>query len=177
MTRSLAALVVAALALSACGPLVTESIDPAAIPSGSISAGDATGPVVELGSGVSAGVGWRYAMYPVGDDLCTELEAANQSAGACGDLAPAEGAAFGSVSQDSLSGLGVSTVDGLVADNVVSVWVVMDEVDRVPATIMPLDETGLTGSAFVGMVPDERTITHLLAVAENGEVLETYELP
>ncbi len=177
MTRSLAALIVAALALSACGPLAAESIDPAAIPSGSITADDATGPVVELGSGVSAGVGWRYAMYPVGDDWCTLLEATNQSAGTCGEIAPPDGAFFGSVSQDSLSGLGVSTVDGVVAPDVVSVWVVMDEVDRVPATMMPLDEAGLSGSAFVGMVPDGRTITHLLAVAENGEVLETYELP
>ena len=43
--------------------------------------------------------------------------------------------------------------------------------------MMPLDEAGLSGSAFVGLVPDGRTITHLLAVAENGEILETYELP
>jgi hypothetical protein len=170
--------VAAAIALGGCS-IAAESLDPAAIPSGSFQvAGDQpTGPIVELGTGVSAGIGWRYLIYPVGDTWCGLLETGRVAGGGCGDLLAAEGEVFGSVGTGLVLEEPVTPVDGFVSEDVASVWLVLEEVDRVPAIVMPLDEAGLEGSAFVGIVPDDRTITHLLAVAQNGEVLETYELP
>jgi hypothetical protein len=40
-----------------------------------------------------------------------------------------------------------------------------------------LDPAGLEGVAFVGVVPEDMTVTHVQAMAASGEVLETYELP
>jgi hypothetical protein len=57
-------LVVVASALAGCA-LDREVIpDPATVPGGSIEAlgDDATGPVIEVGSGSTSGIGWRYAI-------------------------------------------------------------------------------------------------------------------
>ena len=127
-----------------------------------------------------AGVGWRYAVYPSADGWCTLLETSGVTTAACGDLAlgPDE---RGSASVSHRRPPERHGVDrrwiAATRSRRGRVWVRDDEVDRVPATLMPLEEAGLVGQAFVGIVPEGGTITHLLAVAVSGEILETYELP
>ena len=58
-----------------------------------------------------------------------------------------------------------------------TVWIIDEQLGRIPATLMPLDEAGLTGQAFVGFMPPDGTATHIQAVALSGEILATYELP
>ena len=168
-------LAVVALVLAACEVATVETPpDPAAIPSGTIrpAGDDATGPIVQLGSGTTGEVGWRYSIYPSGDAWCVQLETASATSATCGDPVPEEGSAFGLVSEG-----GGEVVDGIVNDETHTVWLVEERGGRVPATLMPLDDAGLEGNAFVGFVPEEMTLTHLQAVARSGEVLETYELP
>ena len=169
------ALVALVLFLAACDVATVETPpDPAAIPSGTIepAGDDASGPIVELGSGRTGEVGWRYSIYPSGDAWCVQLEMALATSAACGDALPEEGAAFGLVSEGN-----GEVVNGIVNDETFTVWLVEERGGRVPATVMPLEEAGLEGKAFVGFVPEGMTLTHLQAVASSGEVLETYELP
>ena len=172
--RALVALMVGGLVLAACDVAIVETPDPAAIPSGTIepAGDDATGPVVELGSGTTGEIGWRYSIYPSGDAWCVQLETASAHSALCGDPLPEEEKAFGLVAKSD-----GQIVDGTVNDETHTVWLVEERGGRVPATMMPLEEAGLEGKAFVGFVPDEMTLTHLQAVALSGEVLETYELP
>lgn len=169
----------AVMAITGCTAVRVETPDPAAVPDAPLEAlgAEATGPVVRLGSGVSAGLGWRYAIYPSGDEWCTQLETVELAVSGCGDLLPKDDAAFGSVGHgDPLAG-GVVPIDGIVTEETVTVWLLADDGRRMPALLMPLDEAGLEGQAFVAFVPADTTITHLLALAFSGEVLETYELP
>ena len=169
-----------ALALAACGVTSVETADPAAVPTGPLeaAAGDPSGPIVELGSGQSAGLGWRYAIYPSGDGWCTQLEMAEVTSGGCGDLLPAEGEAFGSVGRGEPLAGGVTPVDGIVSAEIHTVWIVDENTAmRIPATLMPLEDAGQEGQAFVGFAPPDLAPTHVQAVKENGDVLETYELP
>ena len=173
--RAIVALVLAALVLAACDVATVETPpDPAAIPSGTIepAGDDATGPVVELGSGTTGEIGWRYSIYPSGDAWCVQLETATAHSALCGDPLPEEGKAFGLVAESE-----GQVVDGTVSAETHTVWLVEERGGRVPALTMPLEGAGLEGKAFVGFVPDEMTLTHLQAVASSGEVLETYELP
>ena len=175
-----AAVLLAAAVLAGCQAVQVEEPNRSAIPSGSIvpQGADATGPIVELGSGRVSGVGWRYAIYPSGEEWCTQFETIEMAATGCGDLLPAEGSAFGSVGR-----LGADTgtpgpVEGVVSDDVATVWLVDEETGgRVPAILMPLDDAGLEGSAFIGFTPEGMTITHLQAVKLSGEIVETFELP
>jgi len=149
------------------------------VPTGPLEAagGDATGPVVELGTGQNLGLGWRYAIYPSADGWCTQLEMVEVTSEGCGDLLPADDRAFGSVGRrDPLTG-GVTPVEGIVTAETVTVSLVNEGGFRMPATLMPLDEAGLDGQAFLAFVPPDVTISHVQAVAFSGEVLETYELP
>ena len=174
-------LVVTALAvvLAGCTVATVETPDPAVAPSGPLEAraGDPTGPLVELGSGMDAGLGWRYVIYPSGDEWCTQLELVEVTGGGCGDLLPREGKAFGSVGEGQPLEGGVIVIDGIVSPDTATVWLVNEEGFRAPARLMSLDEAGLEGQAFIAFVPPEFTITHLQALAFSGEVLETYELP
>ncbi len=174
------ALLLAAAVLVSCQVARVEEPNRSAIPSGSIvaQAGEATGPAVELGSGQAAGVGWRYAIYPAGDEWCTQFETVEVATAGCGDLLPEAGQAFGSVGR-----LGAATgtpgpIEGMVSEEVATVWLVdEDSGGRVPAILMPLDDAGLEGSAFIGFTPEGMTITHLQALKLSGEIVETYELP
>jgi hypothetical protein len=159
--------------LAGCDLVAVDSPDPAAIPSGSIQpeAGVATGPAVEVGSGVASGIGWRFAVFPSEDGWCTQLETVAVTTTGCGDLEPAAGQAFGSVGESG------RIVDGIVTEEAATVWVIADGGGRLPATLMPLDEAGLEGLAFVGILPADAVPTHVMAVKFNGDVLETYELP
>ena len=172
-------MVAMALALGGCAVTSVETPDPAAVPTGPLEAagGDATGPVVEVGSGQNAGLGWRYSIYPNDDEWCTQLEVVEVTVSGCGDLLPAGDRAFGSVGRgDPLAG-GVTPIEGIVTEEIVTVWLLAEDGRRMPAKLMSLDPAGLDAQAFVAFVPPDATITHLLALASSGEILETYELP
>ena len=177
--RSVAAIALALVATTGCTAVRVETPDPAAIPDGPLEAmgGDATGPVVELGSGVSEGLGWRYAIYPSGEDWCTQLEMVEFTGASCGDILPVDDAAFGGVGRGEPRANEVTPIEGIVTAETVTVWLVADDGRRAPAMLMPLEPAGLEGQAFVAFVPPDTTITHLQALAISGEVLETYELP
>ena len=169
----------ALVTLTGCTAVRVETPDPAAIPDGPLEAmgGEATGQVVELGSGVSEGLGWRYAIYPSGDEWCTQLEMIEFTAAGCGDLLPADDAAFGSVGRGEARANGVTPIDGIVTAEIVTVSLIAEDGRRMPATLMPLEPAGLEGQAFVAFVPPDITITHLQALVISGEILQTYELP
>lgn len=180
MTRPSHVLVFLAVVLvGGCTIASVETPDPAAVPSGPLGVPpDATGPAVELGSGQAEGLGWRLAIAPSGNDWCTELEVAGTALGGCGDLLPQGDAAFGSVGSTDMGPNGTQVVEGIAAERVVTVWLVENDTQRrFPATLMPLDPAGVDGVAFVGFVPADMEVTHLLAVAMSGEILDTYELP
>lgn len=170
-------LAAASVLLVACGTAeveVTPTPDPAVIPSGSPSAAGATptGPIVELATEVTAGLGWRYLAYPSDDGLCIQLETAAAVDSSCGVVAPAEGAAFGDVSRSGRLIHGTATAD------VATVWLVINNTPAVPAILMPLADVGLEGAvAFVGVLPAGAEATHVMAVRLNGEILGTRELP
>jgi hypothetical protein len=175
-----AAVAAFALALAGCAVTSVETPDPAAVPTGPLEAhaGEATGPIVELGSGQNVGLGWRYAIYPSGSEWCTQLEMVAVTVSGCGDLLPADDRAFGSVGvADDLMG-GVTPIEGIVTAETHTVWIVDENTAmRIPATLMPLEEAGLEGQAFVVFAPPDLAPTHVQAVKENGDVLETYQLP
>lgn len=172
---SLLAVAVVLLAGCQADPIEeTPTPDPAAIPSGSPQAigATATGPIVELGSGVTSGLGWRYLAYPSDAGWCAQLETAAVTETDCGGLAPDAGSAFGSVSQNG------RVIHGIATPDATTVWLVVDNTPTVPAFLMPLSEAGLEGGvAFVGIAPTGTEVTHVMAVKFNGEVLGTHELP
>lgn len=174
--RTLVGMALGAWAIVGCTSPPPASVDPAAVPSGSLTdRGEepATGPIVELGGGSTLGIGWRYSIYPSESGWCRQLETAAATSVGCGDPLPADGAAFGGVG--STDG---GPVEGIVNAETATVWLVDGRTNgRVPATMLSLEEAGLPGSAFVGVAPPEIEVTHLLAVAFNGEILETFELP
>ena len=160
--------------IAGCDIVAVDSPDPATIPSGSIEpqGGTATGPAVEVGSGVNSGIGWRYVVFPSEDGWCTQLETVAVTTAACGDVLPEEGRAFGGVGHHE------RIVDGIVTEETATVWLVADGHTRiVPATLMSLEGAGIEGQAFVGIAPADTNVTHVQAYKLNGEVLETYELP
>lgn len=170
-------LAAAVLLLAGCQSTEVEETptpDPAAIPSGSPQAvgATATGPIVELGSGVMSGLGWRYLAYPSDAGWCTQLETAAAIETDCGGLAPDEGSGFGSVSENG------RVVHGIATPDAATVWLLVNSTPTVPAFLMPVSEAGLEGGvAFVGIVPTGTEVTHVMAVKLNGEVLGTQELP
>ena len=166
--------------VSACTPATVEvSPDPGAVPSGEPTAHgpEATGPITVVGSGVTEGLGWRDVVYESADGLCEQLELAEVVTTGCGDLLPADGDAVGSVSVQDPLGNGVTPVHGFVTDEIFTVWVIDAAVGRLPATLMPLDDAGLEGQAFIGFLPPDATPTHIQALARSGEILQTVELP
>ncbi len=166
--------------LAACTIATVETADPAVIPSGPPQAGgaDPTGPIVELASGRVSGIGWRYLIYESADGLCTQFETGDLTTTGCGDPLPEEGSTFGAVAHGGVDSPGLRPIEGMVTDEVATVWLVgEDDGTHVPAKLMPLDEAGLEGQAFIGFIPEGATVTHLQAVKLNGEILETYELP
>jgi hypothetical protein len=166
--------------LAACTVTRVEETNPAAIPSGEPVAqgGEATGPVTLLGSGESFGLGWRYVIYDSADGWCTELQMAERTSTSCGpDLEPDEGDVIGSAGALDPLESGVTPVEGVVTDDIVTVWIIDEDRGRVPAPVMPLDDAGLEGQAFLGFMPADGTPTHIQALAISGEILQTYELP
>jgi hypothetical protein len=170
--------VLVAVAIAGCNLASSETPDPAAIPDGPLEAqaAEATGPIVELGSNVMEGRGWRYAIYPSDDGWCVQLETTSVTAGECGDLLPAEGDVFGAVRSDTDLGGGITSIDGIVSDAVTTVWLILEGGGRAPAQMLSLEDAELGGLAFVRLVPQDVVVTHLQAVALSGEILETVEV-
>ena len=181
--RHFRAVVVAAIllvVLVACTLAEVETPDPAAVPSGEPVAlgGDPTGPVTLLGSGESSDGGWRYVIYESDDGWCTELQMSEVTSTGCGpDLLPPDGESIGSAGALPPLESGVTPVEGVVSNDIVTVMIIDEEKGRLPANLMPLDDAGLEGKAFVGFMPADGTPTHIQAVALSGEILQTYELP
>jgi hypothetical protein len=166
--------------LVACTVAQGETPDPAAIASGDPVAkgGEPTGPVTELGSGEAFDLAWRYVIYESDDGWCTELQMTEVISTGCGpDLLPAEGEHIGSAGALPPLENGATPVEGVVTNDIVTVMIIDEERGRLPATLMPLDEAGLEGKAFLGFMPADGTPTHIQAVALSGEILQTYELP
>lgn len=159
--------------LGACAAVPVETPIAGAIPSGSLAArgAEATGRIEQIGTGVIAGVGWRLAIFPSAGAWCTQLETQAVTGTGCGTVLPEDGAAFGSVSHDG------PIVHGFVTSEAATVFLIIDSLGRVPATLLPLQEAGLEGQAFVGIGPADANVTHVMALRLNGEVLQTYELP
>ena len=173
---------VALLILVAACTTVTrvDDPDPAAIPSGEPVAigAEATGPVTELDSGRAFDLGWRYVIYESAEGWCTELQMVEVTSTGCGpDPLPPEGEHIGSVSVGQPLENGPTPVDGIVSEEIFTVWIIDQQVGRVPALLMPLEAAGLEGQAFVGFMPPDGTPTHIQALARSGEVLQTYEVP
>ena len=170
-------LAAAALLLVACGtvPVVpTATPDPAVVPSRSpqVMGGTPTGPVVELGSQVTAGLGWRFLAYPSDGGLCIQFETAAAVEAACGLVTPDDDEALGSVYRSGRAIYGIATADAA------TVWLVVNNTPAVPAVLMPLTDVGLDGAvAFVAVLPTGTEASHVMAVRMNGEVLGTQELP
>jgi hypothetical protein len=168
------------VALAACTMTRVQETSPAASPSDEAVAlgGEATGPVTLLGSGGASELGWRYVIYESADGWCTELQMAERTSTSCGpDLEPAEGDVIGSVGALEPLESGITPVEGVVTDDIVTVWIVDEVRGRVRAPLMPLDDAGLEGQAFLGFTPPGWTPTHIQALAMSGEILQTYELP
>ena len=179
--RTSAALLLALTAMVAGCTTVTrvESPDPAAIPSGEpVARGAApTGPITVLDSDRVAGIGWRLLIYESAEGHCLQFETNELAETGCGVLVPAEGAVFGSVSAGDPNA-GLRPIHGLVSADIATVFLIDGATqERVPAKLLPLDDAGLEGQAFIGFQPEGMTITHLQAVVLSGEIVETYELP
>ena len=166
--------------LVGCTVAEVESQDPAAVPSGEAVAlgGDPTGPVTLLGSGESSSGGWRYVIYESAEGWCTELQMSEVTSTGCGpDLLPPDGEYIGSAGALSPLESGVTPVEGVVSNEIVTVSIIDEEKGRLPAVLMPLDDAELEGKAFLGFMPADGTPTHIQAIALSGEILQTYELP
>jgi hypothetical protein len=167
------------IALAGCNGAPAETPDPAAIPDGPLEARDveATGPIVELGANVMEGIGWRYAIFPSELGWCTQLETVTGATVRCGAVEPAGDESFVRYEAGVEVRDGVTAIEGIVGDDVATVWLTLAGGARAPALLMPLEEADLAGQAFLRLVPPDVVVTHLQAVALSGEILETIELP
>ncbi len=178
--RLFGAAIVLLAALSACDVAEVETPDPDAFLSGEPVAigADPTGPVIELDSGEAFDRDWRYVVYESADGWCTELQMAEVTTTGCGpDRELPEGEHLLGVGVLEPLESGVTPVEGIVSDEIVTVFLIDEQQGRVPARLMPLDEAGLEGQAFIGFMPADGTVTHVQAVALSGEILDTYEVP
>ncbi len=162
-----------ATACSNVPPEPTASPDAFLQPQGA----DATGPIDELGAGSGSGGSWRFGIYPTGDGWCLQLAVDDVVSARCDDLVPEDGKAFGSVGVRTSEATGVTSVDGIVTEEVATVWLIGENQGRLPALLIPLTDWEVAGQAFLGSAPAGMRLTHVMAVAWNGAVLETYELP
>ena len=166
-----------ALALVACSdapPAVTPSpTDAFLVPQGR----EASGPVEELSEGEAFESTWRYGIYPTDDGPCLQLDLDGRVSARCDDLLPDDDAAFGTVGVVTSETTGATFVEGIASEAVATVWLIAGDQSRVPALLVPLAESGVDAQAFLGAATADARLTHVMAVAFNGEVLQTYELP
>ncbi len=171
------ALALVAVAVVGCGPISGDETlaatgDAFLEPQGE----EATGALVEVGSGDAFETPWRYGIYPTEPGWCTQIEVTGTVASQCVDVLPTGDAAFGAIGQSTSEEAGTEAVDGVVIGEIATVWLVFETGARLPATLMSLDQAGLEEKAFVGVVPPDETLTHLQALALSGEILETVDL-
>ena len=178
--RLTAEVALAAVLVAGCSTVTrVASPDPATIPSGDPVAhgGDAIGPVTVLTSDRVLGIGWRLAIYESADGQCLQFETTDLAESGCGDLLPTGDATFGGVSAGDPD-VAFRPIYGIVRADVATVFLIDSETQqRVPAKLVPLDEAGMQGQAFIGFQPEGWTITDLQALELSGEIVETYELP
>lgn len=161
--RSATAAVIMAGVLVACG---AETPTPTATPAPSFT---------QVGDGSVLDSTWAYGVRTEGDEWCTRLEVGDASESRCGDLLPADDDAFGQLSFAEFGD--AQTIEGFVTDEAATVWLLGDGY-RNPAVLVPLDEVGVDGvQGFVGFAAADVTLTHVMAVKLNGDVLQTVELP
>ena len=167
-----------AVAVSGCALVREVDPDPAAIPDGPLEAlgADATGPVIELGSGRTFGVGWRYSIYESDDGWCTQLETTSVTSSGCGPIAPTD-SAFGGIGFSGDSPDGPAPIEGMLSAEVAEVWIEVSTGERIETRIMSLADAGLDGSAFVGFAPKNIPVRSVAALDVDGNVLETWEAP
>jgi hypothetical protein len=182
VARAFGLTVVLAMALAACAATPAGPTDLAASPTPTDPflrphGDDATGPVEELGSGTAFDTDWRLGIYPTADGWCTQLSVVGLLGARCGDLEPEPDAVFRSVATQTSEATGATVVDGIVSEQTATVWLVAANQQRVPAVLVSLGDQGVEGQAFVGLMPPGLEATHLQAVALNGAILETIELP
>lgn len=132
-----------------------------------------------VGDGMVLESEWRYAVGDAHGGWCTRLDVAETSSSRCGDLLPSDDRAFGELGHGPDAYTDAQVVEGFVTDDVATVWLIGQRGQyRIPAVLMPLDEVGLEDvQAYVGFASADVTLTHVQALALNGEVLETIELP
>jgi hypothetical protein len=175
--RPMAAAALIVLALAACseaGPVPTpSSTDAFLVPQGS----PASGPVERLGGGDAFETAWRFGIYPTERAPCLQLDLDGQVGARCDDILPAGDSAFGSIGVQTSEATGATFVDGVASEAVATVWLIAADQSRVPALLIPLADDDGEAKAFVGAVGSGTDLTHVMAVAPNGEVLETFELP
>lgn len=182
--RSIASLLLgASLLLASCSIVRVEGRpDPAEIPAGPLEAlgPAAVGPVVELGSGRTAGVGWRSSAYESDAGTCTQLELAATTSTTCGDIGGwFRDGPIGSVGRGGPDPSGdlAMAVEGVVTSEVVQVWIVTDTGRRIPTSLLSMAAAGHDAQAFVGFVPAGVTATSVVATDDGGKALGTSELP
>jgi hypothetical protein len=157
--------------------------DAAEIPGGPVEAigAEAIGPVTEVGTGRTLGIGWRYAIFESTDGMCTQLELSSQTSTGCGPLPLlAEGSHLGWISGGGGpddSAVGPTPYDGVVSSDVAEVWLRTESGGRIATTLMSLAGAGLDAKAFVGVAPGDQSVTGVVAVDADGEELETFDLP
>jgi hypothetical protein len=172
-----AAAALAVVALAACTqalPVVTPSpTDAFLVPQGQ----EATGPIAPLSEGDAFESTWRYGIYPTDDGHCLQLDLDGRVGARCDGLLPEGDAALGSIGVVTSETTGATFVEGIATESVATVWLIAADQSRAPALLVPLAESGVDGQAFLGAATSETELTHVMAVAFNGEVLDTYELP
>ena len=156
--------------------------DAAEIPGGPVEAigAEAIGPVSEVGTGRTLGIGWRYAIFESNDGICTQLELSSQTNTGCGPPPLlAEGSVIGWISDGGGPDpdAGPRPYDGVVSSDVAEVWLRTESGGRIATTLMSLAEAGIDGKAFVGFAPGDQSVTGVVAVDADGEELETFDLP
>ena len=168
---------VLAFVLAGCALVREVDRDPAAIPAGPLEAlgGEATGPVIELGSGRTFGVGWRYSIYESEEGWCTQLETVTVTSSSCGPLAPVD-SVFGGVGFGGTSD-GPAPLEGIVSPEVAEVWIETSTGEQIETRLMSLAEAELDGNAFVGFAPENVTVRSVAAVDADGQVLEVWDAP
>jgi hypothetical protein len=162
------------LVLAGCG--IWLPADPGQVPDGPIQPRQGVprpiGPIVELGRGQIAGVGWRYAAYQSNDGPCLILETASGSSSSCGPL---------DMEVSVFAGLGVShgevmTIDGAVADHVAAVMIETADGRRFPARLLSLQPAGIDGQVLLAMLPGDVPLRAALAIDAQDQLIEAHDL-
>ena len=171
MRRFLGPAMMVALGLAGCDDAAPDAtLTPSPSP---------TPELTEVGGGPVLESDWSYAVGTDDGEVCTRLEVAGATSTRCGELLPGADAVVGELGYGPDGYDEAHVVEGFIRDEVVTVWLIgAGGQYRIPAVVMSIDEAGIEdGRAFVGFARADVELTHLQAVAVNGDVLQTIELP